>query len=114
MNYNVENYCTYRINDKGETEMLANFAAEIVMETHLVDGRASQTTLTIEGNQPHPTNINGKPRRLPPIEIDAKDFGAMSWVLPAWGVQAVIRPGTSIRDDLRTSIQLRSKPQVRN
>ena len=112
--YAVENYQTYRINDEGERELLANFSATIITETHFLDGRSNTTTLTIEGQQPNYDSPGGKPRALPPIEIDATQFTSMSWVLPNWGVQAVIRPGSSIRDDLRTAIQLQSKPTIRN
>lgn len=112
--YQEENYQTYRISDEGERELLANFVAKITVETHFLDGRNNTTTLTIEGEQPNLDVPSGKPRRLPPIEIDAKEFMSMAWVLPAWGVQAVIRPGSSIRDDLRTAIQLASRPAVRN
>lgn len=114
MTYKVTHHQTFRLDDEGVEEQMANFAAEIIRETHFVDGATRQTTITIRGTQPNPDkpNDDDNPVRLPEIEIDAENFPNLGWVMPNWGVRAVIRPGGSIKDDLRACIQLRSKPEV--
>lgn len=110
MRYEVQDHQSYRINEEGDIEQMANFTAEITNETHYIDGATSITQLTIEGEKPG--KDKDKPVKLPPLTIDASEFAGLAWVMPNWGVQAVIRPGTSIKDDLRAMIQLRSKPKV--
>lgn len=99
--YKYENLCTSMDKD-GEHTILANFVAKIDKETRYNDGKTQKTVLTISGE-----NANGP---LPPIEIEADKFPALSWVMPNWGVQCVIQPGQSIKEHLRTAIQLSSKP----
>lgn len=110
MRYEAQNHESFRIDDDGNVEQMANFTAEITGETHYIDGATSQTQLTIEGRKPG--KDKDKPLVLPPVTIDASEFAGLSWVMPNWGVQAVIRPGSSVKDDLRVFIQLRSKPKV--
>ena len=93
---------TYRLEGRQGKEELANFVAKITREIRYNDGRESRTVLTIEGENP-----DGP---LPTLETTAEQFATLSWVLPAWGVQAVILPGQGTKDDLRTAIQLNSKP----
>jgi len=114
MRYETQNFQTYRITDEGERELLANFIATITHEVRYVDGRSSETILTIEGVKPNPKEEgdDAKPIKLPPIKVGASEFASLSWVLPNWGVQAVIRPGSSIKDDLRTAIQMQSNPEI--
>jgi hypothetical protein len=112
MDYEYDNARSFRVNDDGERELMANFAAFITEEVRYIDGRTIETWLTIEAETPNTTPEATEPNRLPPITINATDFPSMNWVLPNWGVQAIIRPGSSIRDDLRTAIQLNSKPKV--
>lgn len=112
--YAVERNISYRITSSGDREMLANFEARITEEIHILDGISERVRLKIEGFQPPPdggdgTGDDGVP--LPHIEIDATEFPGLSWVLPLWGVRAIIRPGQSIKDDLRTLIQIRSQPK---
>jgi len=120
MNYKAERHSSYRVDKEGNVELMANFTARITKEIRTVDGIKQSTTLTIIGKQFDPDNKEPNDpndpeaggTELPPITIDAEEFTAMSWVLPRWGVQAVIRPGASIKDDLRTFIQLRSTPDI--
>lgn len=100
-----ENYCTHRIEHDGSRTLLANFMAVITRETRYVDGRNSTTVLTIQGKNANET--------LPPVEVTTDEFPAMKWVLQAWGTTAVIVPGQGAKDDLRTQIQLSSKPEKR-
>src|SRR3990172_2105312 len=106
MEYEVLNNRTYRIATDGERELLANFAAEIVQETRFVDGRVEKNNIKIRGTK----EKNGEEIILPEVIVNTNNFPAMAWVLQGWGVQAVIASGGSIKDDLRTAIQLRSKP----
>lgn len=112
MNYKQENFCTFKVDDEsGDVTMLCNFVAQITHETHFVDGRSRETTLRIEGQKANSENRD-KPITLPSIEINAADYASLGWVLPNWGVQAIVRPGSSVRDDLRTAIQMYSKPEI--
>ena len=110
MRYEIERQHTYRVNDEGERELLANFEAEIAEETRYVDGVSSKTVLIITGRQMGP--IEDRPVELTPVRVPAEDFAGLGWVMPNWGVRAVIRPGSGIKEDLRTAIQLRSAPIV--
>lgn len=110
MNYKEHRFQSMR--DKGDgDEILANFIARIVKEVRYVDGVNTQTVFTIEGETAGPDyDETNEPVKLPPVEVNAENFGAMSWAMSAWGSQCVIMPGTSIKDDLRTMIQLLSRP----
>jgi len=106
---------SYRTDDEGLTEQMANFCAWITKETRIVDGLNTQSRLKIEGYQPksfEDTSITPELVAFPEIEISAEEFPSLAWVMPNWGVRAVIRPGSGIKDDLRTYIQLRSKPTI--
>lgn len=120
MRYESDGGTSYRIDDDGNREVMANFTAEIVEETHIVDGINRSVKLRIVGEQQAPDDPD-KPRKsgsepdtvkLPAVDISADDFPSMGWVLSAWGVRCVIRPGQSIKDDLRAFVQLRSRPKV--
>lgn len=82
---------------------LTNFLAEIIAETKYVDGKSSETFLTLIGK-------NCDDCEFPPVTITARDFVTMSWVTPAWGIDAMIFPHGNTKDDIRAAIQLRSKP----
>lgn len=113
MLYTERDYSTYATDDKGETELLANFVAKITEQTKYVDGRSSQTMLTIKGYQKNPDESpdnDPAPIELPACTIDAADFAGMTWVVPAWGIQAIIQPGAGVKEDLRTAIQMKSTP----
>lgn len=112
--YIEENFMTLRIDDNGK-EVMSNFIARITEEIRYTDGVAEETTLKLKGWQKDPTKPDEKDAaiELPEVEMEAKDFASMAWVLPKWGVRAVIRPGTSIKDDLRTAIQMGSVPKIR-
>lgn len=116
MSYEVLGTKMYRSDDEGNLEQMCNFVAEIVEETHYVDGTdETRTELVIDG---HYTVIVGDPpkeevRSFKRATVPAESFAGMAWVMPNWGVQAVIQPGTSMKDDLRAAIQLRSKPKIR-
>jgi len=113
MRYVIENHSSYRIDDEDQRELMSNFDARITDEIHFVDGLKRESQLTIAGTKPSTDPTATEPIKLPAITIPAAEFPGLNWVLPNWGVQAVIRPGSSIKDDLRTSIQLNSTPLLR-
>lgn len=114
--YKIQNHKTFRLDDEGQPVPLANFEAYIVKETRTIDGLDNQTTLTIEGTQADPrppeNGVERKPIKLPDVHVDANEFANFAWVLRNWGARAVIYPGGSSKEELRTCIQLNSKPQI--
>jgi hypothetical protein len=109
--YAYEQARTYKIDDEGERLQLANFTARITRETRLVDGLQTETTLTLEGELSGPGG-DGPAQKLPPVDIAASSFAGMQWVMQAWGTRAIIFPGSAVKEDLRTAIQLNSQPTV--
>jgi len=109
--YEYDQCRTYKIDDEGERIPLANFTARIIRETRIVDGINTETTLTLTGSL---ANNDGESNasELPEVDVPASAFAGMQWVMSAWGVRALIFPGTSIKEDLRTAIQLNSRPKV--
>lgn len=112
MQYEDRDNKSYRIDEEGNVEMMANFTAEITAEVRYVDGLNTRAVLTVEGLMP-PKDEKDEPVKLPPVEVDAEAFQALGWVMPNWGVRCVIRPGSGMKDDLRTFIQLRSSPTLK-
>jgi hypothetical protein len=107
VNYYDENGCTFR-DAKDGPEMMANFTATITKETSYVGGTTPEKTLTLSGTRRNPEG--GDPLPLPSITISDTEFSGMAWPLKYWGVACVVLPITGVKDDLRTSIQLLSKP----
>lgn len=109
MSYETRANCTYRVDEEtGERTMLANFTATIEEEIRIVDGRNNETILIISGKQTR----EGKDFDLPAIKVQASQFAGMAWVMQNWGVRAIVQPGGSIKEDLRTQIQQSSEPKV--
>lgn len=109
--YIIEHSRYYKLDDDENRIPLSNFVARIVKETRLIDGITTETTLTLAG-EIDSGNKQHTPITLPLVEVPATAFHGLSWVMPAWGVRALIYPGNSIKEDLRTAIQLNSKPDV--
>lgn len=80
-------------------EVLANFAVTIESEIIEDDGSTQIRKFVICGMLP-----SGE--KLPQVEVDAKDFSTMAWVLELWGVRALIEAGRSIKDHLRAAMQM--------
>jgi len=100
--------CERKFDRNGErTEPLCNFNARIV-EEHLRDDGTEQDEhlLQISG-----TLVTGEPLSLTTVE--AKNFAAMNWVVPAWGARAVVGAGIGTKDRLREAMQLLSTPITR-
>lgn len=97
-----EHDCTSKIEEDGTRKMMANFVAKIDRETRYKDDRETRTVLTITGRQ------EGEP--LDEIQVEAEKFPGLSWVVPAWGIRCVVYPGSTVKDDMRAAIALRSKP----
>jgi len=113
--YSDENYASWRETDDGQKEQMSNFVAEIATETRIVDGINSRSKLMITGRTlgVKEDGETAEPIEFPQVEIDAENFAGLGWVMPNWGVKAIIRPGSSIKDDLRTYIQMRSNPKLK-
>lgn len=113
MPYELINGITSVIEDDGTRETLANFTAKIVEEIRFVNGRDTETYLTIEGEQQKPDSKKlTEMIKLPPTTIKSDDFAGMSWAMKSWGVRAVIYPGSGVKENLRTAIQMNSRPIV--
>lgn len=115
--YEIRGNRTYRLDDEGNRQLLANFAATITEEIRYIDGNNVETTLIIEGKAPAPPKSDGKANdedftELKAVRVSANNFPGMTWVMQAWGVRAVIQPGSSVKEDLRTAIQLESQPKI--
>ena len=80
---------------------LCNFTARIIAEEVLDDGAEQRTTFVIDGE------LAGG-HRLPPTQIPAERYPAMSWVTEVWGTAPVIFAGQGKRDHLRAAIQMLS------
>ena len=116
MQYEEVAFQSFRRDEENGPELMANFVAEIAVETRIVDGMTSHSKLLITGRYPKAReNPADEPEAIefPPVEIDAEEFAGLNWVMPNWGVRAIIRPGSGIKEDLRTYIQVRSKPEIK-
>ena len=82
-------------------ELLANFHAEIIKETVILDGQTERVIFTIKGG-------NGK-RKFKQIDVPAEKFQSLSWITQHWGAAAVVFPGNSSSAELRTAIQMLSE-----
>jgi len=109
--YEVLNSRTYRLTSDGERQLLANFNARIIEEIRYIDGPTVETNLVIEGEAP-PQGDSDQPTPLGKVTVSAPSFAGLQWVMPAWGVRAVISPGGTVKEDLRTATQLRSTPKT--
>lgn len=109
--YEEQGSQTYKVEDSGERVLLANFTARIIRETRYVDGKNTETILTISGETPN-RDPDKDPVLLPAIDVQAAQFAGLQWIMTNWGVRTVVQPGGSTRDDLRTAIQLQSDPLV--
>jgi len=80
---------------------LCNFEAYIRFEVVRDDGLEQHLYLEIEGKKQDGS-------ALPKTLVPAAQFASMSWVLPSWGVGAVISAGMGNKDRLREAIQVHS------
>ena len=112
MKYSTQNHMSYRDAGKDGVELMANFTAIITSEIRYVDGANSQTMLTLEGTMPPEEEGQEEPTKLPPVTLTAEEFLSMNWIVRKWGTRCVVMPGGSIKDDLRTMIQMNSRAEV--
>lgn len=84
---------------KGEiqTAPLAKFIAVLTEITTRDNGVETCKEFCVEG-------INNYGEPLPPVNVLASRFSAMTWPLEAWGVDANIYPGMSCKEKLRFAI----------
>lgn len=101
--YEVDEHdCTAKIAEDGTRTVMANFCAKIERETRYKDENETRTVLTVSGKQ------GGE--NLHETNIEAEKFPGLSWVVPNWGIRCVVYPGSTVKDDMRAAIALRSKP----
>lgn len=97
----------YRINEHGtfwlkpvgddtQRVQLANFAARIEAQNNDDDGADERRTYDLQAI------LNGRTSRF---SVPASQFGGLNWVSQHLGAAAIVRPGQSIREHLRTAIQ---------
>ncbi len=101
--YIIHNGClTYmKPTNYGFTEVqLSNFSAEIVEEVTRDDGVERTKHLRIKGRL-----ATGD--ALPSVDVTAKEFPSLNWVIERWGTQAVVFPNA--RGYIPAAIQLLSK-----
>ncbi|HEY0711388.1 MAG TPA: DUF927 domain-containing protein, partial [Polyangia bacterium] len=85
---------------------MANFDARVEEEIRYEDGAQTRLEFRIAG-----TLCSGE--KLPIAKVNATDFAGLNWIMPAWGITAVVSAGMGNRDHLRTAIQHLSKPTLR-
>ncbi|HYE35387.1 cell wall-binding protein [Methylocaldum sp.] len=98
--YEIDGNQIWLYDDEGRRP-LCNFVATITEETLHDNGLEEEVLFRIEGRL-----RDGTP--LPPVEIPASKYPALSWVSSAWGARAVVYAGTSIKDHTRVAIQVLS------
>ncbi len=103
--YFVKGGCTWyrKLSSNGKTPIkLCNFTARITEEISLDDGSERPTiAFVLKGN-----TEEGIP--LPEVTVMAAEFDSLRWVALSWGTRAIIYAGQSIREHLRTAIQVLS------
>lgn len=83
---------------------IANFEARITDEHRFVDGPNVTRQYVISG-------VIGDRIQSPTI-VPSESFNSLGWASSAWGSQAIIYPRAGAKDQMRTAIQLESKPTV--
>lgn len=87
---------------KDGQQQLSNFTAEITDEINYVDGRKTDTHVTVKGK--------AQEQDFDSVTMTAKEFSAMSWPSQMWGMRAIVYPG-NVKDDLRVAIMQNSEPK---
>lgn len=93
------------IDKQGEitTKPLANFVPLITEEVTRDDGVDTRKEFMLEG-------ITATGKLLPPAPVPTGKFAAMCWPIDAWGADANIFPGTTVKDKMRFAVQEASRP----
>ncbi len=90
--------CRYKQTKDGYLPVrLANFQAQIKEEIIEDNGIEQTYRFLVEGKI--------KDRQLPEVDMLAKEFTSLNWLFK-WGTQAVLEPGTTIKDFVRHFIRL--------
>lgn len=88
---------TFLITDSEKPpKRLANFGAKVTNEIIYDDGVEQQRYFEVE------VQLKGRTIRC---NCSAAEFAGMGWVAPQCGIEAIIEPGQSNKDNLRTAIQ---------
>lgn len=104
--------CQLCMNGKDGPATLSNFLAQIDEELIYHDGPKRNTMLRISGRIHDAEKPEGAP--LPTIHVPAEQFAGMGWVADKWGMKPIIYPVPSGERNLRTAIQVRSKPKTQD
>lgn len=114
--YFVDRQSIHR-NGKEGVDQLTNFAPRIKKELVYHDGSKQATHLVIDGmiRDDEVDDATGEPKfpegkPLPEITVPATDFAGLGWVAEQWGMSPIIYPHSGAERDLRTAIQVASKP----
>jgi hypothetical protein len=113
--YMTDDCCVLKETKEGPTK-LSNFVARIDQEHIYHDGPKATTFLTITGRmQDEELDENGERKHpdgieLPPITIPASEFASLGFVPEKWGMRPIIFPVSGAERDMRTAIQMASKP----
>jgi hypothetical protein len=83
---------------KGNPFEIANFVARPTLEVIRDDGLTQNRAFRIEG-------VLKGGRSLAAVDITAKDFLSMNWIMDNWGISAAIKPGQGKKDMCRDAIQ---------
>lgn len=96
------------IDHNGEvtTKPLANFTPLIVGEITRDDGVDTRKEFEIDG-------VTATGKLLPSVNVPTSRFAGMGWVLDAWGADANLFPGTTIKDKVRYAAQQASVPLLK-
>lgn len=92
--------------------MMSNFVARITDELVYHDGTKTTTILKIVGLLDCGTDKEPEP--LPEITVPASEFASCGWVADKWGMRPIVFPVPSVATELKTAIQLLSKPKKRD
>lgn len=84
-------------------KMLANFTAEIVEQVSVIDGSEDVPSKRFKIR----ALVEGRTFNL---DVAARDFDSMRWVLEQLGARASLAPGHAVRSEFRAAIQALSKP----
>lgn len=98
------NLCAF--DRQGSPYKVANFVAQPIVEITKDDGLCETRTFRIKGI------LNGG-KKLPTIDIDAKEFSGLGWIIERWGISPNIMPGSGMKERCRNAIQIMAKDIAR-
>lgn len=101
--YFIADGCLCKDTKEGPIQ-LTNFTASILRELVYHDASKTTTHLVVVGELDDGTV-------LPEVTIDATEFAGLGWVPQKWGMAPIVYPQPSAERDIKTAIQIASKPE---